>query len=338
MPLADISLLQEFTCIDPTALLSIGNSSSGPGIIYERNGPSTNNVQSTTLAPTEPGLYHLTVFNQSSGCQSVDSMVLLLPEAPYGLEADIEIPICAGDFSGSLLVTNVSGGTPVYMYSLNGDPLTANPFYGELMSGNYTIEVVDTKSCSNSQSFIIQDGQSLTIDVGANIEPDLGDSVILNANVSLPWSQIDSIVWSPGVHLSCTHCTNPTFYGFFNEVITATVYANGCIDEDMLIIRVDMDALVYIPNVFSPNGDNVNDLVTVYADPGVKRVVVFEIFDRWGNNVFINADFLPNEPRFGWDGRFRDIMMNLAVFAYRAVVELVNGRQVTHKGNITLAR
>jgi gliding motility-associated-like protein len=100
---------------------------------------------------------------------------------------------------------------------------------------------------------------------------------------------------------------------------------------------VELDFDVYIPNVFSPNGDDKNDIVTVYADENVRRVVYLEIFDRWGNMVFKASDFPPNDPAFGWDGTFRNIPMNPAVFAYVAKVELINGVQVPYK-DITLIR
>jgi len=167
---------------------------------------------------------------------------------------------------------------------------------------------------------------------------ELGDSIILNANVSLPWSQIDSIVWASGDHLSCTHCTNPTLYGLFDEIISATVYASGCVDQDQLSLHVDVVADVYIPNVFSPNDDYINDYVTVYADPRVKQVVYLEIFDRWGNQVFVATNFQPNDPLLGWDGTFKNKPMNPAVFAYIAKVELINGVQIPFKGDITLLR
>jgi len=123
-----------------------------------------------------------------------------------------------------------------------------------------------------------------------------------------------------------------------NETITATVYAGGCLDQDALSIRVDIDADIFVPNVFSPNGDGINDHVTVFTDKRVKKVVYLEIFDRWGNMVFKANDFAPNDPLKGWDGTFKDKPMNPAVFAYIAQVELINGQTINKKGDITLVR
>ena len=135
-----------------------------------------------------------------------------------------------------------------------------------------------------------------------------------------------------------SYCINPVLYGLQSDVVTATVYSGGCIDQDMLNVRVDVDANIYIPNVFSPNDDGINDYVTIFTDHRVRRIVYFEIFDRWGNQVFVGKDFLPNDPLKGWDGSFKGKVMNPAVFAYIARVELINGDQVDRKGDITIVR
>jgi gliding motility-associated-like protein len=261
-----------------------------------------------------------------------------LPDVPSDMLVDIVIPNCAGDASGSITVTDVTGGTPPYMYSLDGgDPQDSNVFE-DLFAGTYSVAVVDANGCSYSSSYTIADGQEFTIDIGPDIDLELGDSVILWADISLPWPQIDSLVWTPADILSCTLCTNPVLYGLYTATVTATVYSGGCIDQDMLTVRVDVDADIYIPNVFSPNDDGINDKVTVFTDHRVKRVVYLEIFDRWGNQVFKGEDFEPNDPDLGWDGTFKGKKMNPAVFAYTAQVELLNGETLSRKGDITLLR
>jgi gliding motility-associated-like protein len=337
-PAANIGLLEPFSCIDSVAMLDIGTSDTGDTISYVWNGPSISNVNTLVIEPTEPGQYILKVTNDLTGCEALDTIQLVLPDEPDGLDVDIDLPVCFGDSSGSVLVTNVTGGTPAYLYSLNGDDLTADPLFENLLAGTYMIEVVDGNGCTYGETFVVPDGQLLTIDIGPDIDLDLGDSVILWADVSFPWSQVDSLVWAAGDHLSCTHCFTPTLYAIEDEVISATVYSGGCMASDSLRLRVDVDADVYIPNVFSPNDDGINDHVTVFADPRVRKVVFLEIFDRWGNQVFVGHDFLPNDPVLGWDGTFKNKPMNPAVFAYVAKVELINGQQVSFKGDITLLR
>ncbi|MEO5906678.1 MAG: gliding motility-associated C-terminal domain-containing protein [Saprospiraceae bacterium] len=337
-PLADIDVLEIFTCLDETAMLDIGLSDTGSDITYEWNGPQINGVSATMIEPIQPGVYILTVASSTTGCVAFDTVLLELPKLPTDVDVDIEIPLCQGDVSGTLTINSVVGGIPVYTYSLNGDTAQFIPFFEGLEAGNYVLTVVDANGCEYQESFTMPDGVLLTIDIGPNIDIVLGDSIQLNANVSLPWNLIDSIVWASGDHLSCTHCIDPTLYGLLDEIITATVYAGGCVAEDQISVRVDVDADVYIPNVFSPNGDDINEWVTVFASDNVKKVVYLEIFDRWGNMVFRNTDFLPNIESLGWDGTFKNKPMNPAVFAFIAKVELINGQHLPFKGDITLLR
>jgi len=338
LPLADINIAEIITCIDSSALLDIGTSSSGPGIMYVWSGPDINNLITQTLETSVPGQYYLDVINENTGCAARDTVALAAPMEPQDLTAFIELPLCAGDPSGTITIDSVTGGTPVYMYSINGGMPQSSPIFEDLYAGVYSIAVVDANGCVYAESYTVADGIELTIDIGPDIELELGDSITLWADVSLPWSQIDSIVWTPIDILSCTYCINPELYGLQSDVVTATVYSGGCIDQDMLNVRVDVDANIYIPNVFSPNGDGINDYVTVFTDHRVRRIVYFEIFDRWGNQVFVGKDFLPNDPLKGWDGSFKGKMMNPAVFAYIARVELINGDHVDRKGDITIIR
>ncbi|MEO6130994.1 MAG: gliding motility-associated C-terminal domain-containing protein, partial [Saprospiraceae bacterium] len=338
LPFIEIRLVQQFTCQDSTAIIDIGSSEVGSDINYEWNGPLTNGVTSDSIEPTLPGWYYLTVANSATGCSALDSILLQLPALPIGVQANIMVPLCAGDLSGSLMIDSVTGGTPLYMYSINGMPSQTSPLFTDLQAGNYSVVVTDANGCSFEEAFTVPDGQVLDINIGQDIQLVLGDSAQLSAIVNLPWSQIDSIVWASGIHLSCDHCIDPTLYGLLNEIISATVYAGSCVDSDQISIRVDVDANVYIPNVFSPNGDGINDWVTVFADDRVRKVVYLEIFDRWGNQVFVANNFVPNEPTLGWNGTFKNLPMNPGVFAYVAKVELINGVQIPFKGDITLLR
>jgi gliding motility-associated-like protein len=319
-------------------MLDIGSSDTGTGFHFVWNGPLIHNATSTIIEPISPGLFYLTVFNDVSGCVARDSLLLELPDSPSEAPSDIIAPMCTGDMSGIISVSEVTGGTPPYLYSLDGSTYQASPLFENLLAGDYHLTVVDANGCMYEENISMPDGQFLSLNIGADIDIQLGDSIQLSATVSLPWSQIDSIIWGPADMLSCTNCMNPQLHGLLNGIITAVIYAGSCVDQDQVTLSVDIDVAVYIPNVFSPNGDGKNDHITIYGDARVKKVVYLEIFDRWGNQVFVANNFLPNDPILGWDGTFRNKPLNPAVFAYIAKVELVNGMVVPFKGDITLMR
>jgi len=93
---------------------------------------------------------------------------------------------------------------------------------------------------------------------------------------------------------------------------------------------------VFVPNIFNPNGDGVNDMVTVYANKNVVMVKEWLIFDRWGEVVHQGYDFLPNSDDNGWDGMFKGRMADQNVYTYMLTVQDDFGRESASAGTITL--
>lgn len=113
---------------------------------------------------------------------------------------------------------------------------------------------------------------------------------------------------------------------------------DDCGNEEICILPVEIlpEMKVFVPNIFTPDGDGFNDLVTVYANKNVVKVNEFIIYDRWGEVVFRGLDFFPNDENFGWNGRFKGRMADINVYSYFAEVEDDFGRVQKHTGTITL--
>lgn len=90
-------------------------------------------------------------------------------------------------------------------------------------------------------------------------------------------------------------------------------------------------ASVFVPNVFSPNGDGYNDIMRVRGK-GIEDLQ-FIIFNRWGEKVFESTDI-----NAGWDGTYKGEPMNLSVFVYVLKGKFKNGELIDEKGNFTLLR
>ena len=115
--------------------------------------------------------------------------------------------------------------------------------------------------------------------------------------------------------------------------------AYGCSSIDTIEILgstiecVDIESHYYVPNIFSPNGDNENDILYVYG-ANIEEFN-FVIYDRWGEKVFET-----NSLTYGWDGTYRGKLMNTDVFVYYIEVKYQSdpNNTVSEKGNITLIR
>jgi gliding motility-associated-like protein len=339
IPDADAGPSQVLTCEDDDVLLDAGNSSTGPGFVYIWNGPGVVDVPGLTILVNRPGWYELLVMNLTNGCADMDSVEVTMVDVLSGAEIDVTHPTCFTDSTGQIVIGEISGGTPPYLYSLDGILFQDSAVFDGLAPGTYTVVIRDSLNCEWQTTVVINARIDLTLNIGPDLDLVVGDSIQLFANYSPPLD-LDSIVWSPGNVLSCTHCLNPVLTVPIVDtfVITATIYFGDCIAVDQLIVRVKDDYTLFVPNVFSPNDDYINDYVTVFSNDVNAIVLEFEIFDRWGEKVFRGTDFPVNVPELGWDGRFKGQYMNPAVFVYVAKVRFTNNTIRVISGDITLVR
>ena len=98
------------------------------------------------------------------------------------------------------------------------------------------------------------------------------------------------------------------------------------------------NAEVYVPNVFSPNYDGLNDKFTVYSNDEVKIIDRLRIYDRWGEFIFELNNFPPNNTNYGWDGTFRNKPENPGVYVYTVDWTDLDGTKRKLSGDVTLLK
>ncbi len=146
-----------------------------------------------------------------------------------------------------------------------------------------------------------------------------------------PASNSRQYFWSPATGLSDTSAARP----FATPTETTTFYLR-VIDEyvqesfDTITLEV-VHCDIFIPNIFSPNNDNLNDVLYVRGE-GIAQLS-FVVFNRWGEKVFES-----NDPHQGWDGKFKGKQAETGVYVYMVNVTLENGMTVKRSGNVTLVR
>ncbi len=340
-PVADAGTPFSMDCYGATANLDGSGSSGAPVLNFQwtsADGLILNGSASVSPLIGEPGTYVLLVTNPANGCSDIDEVVVS-PISPT-VSGTIHQPPCYGD-KGSFVIDSVHGGKPPVMFSIDdGQHFSTQTYYGNLQPSAYTLLVQDAEGCSTTMQFEIEAAEELIIVVDPQVTVLLGDTYQFDAQVNMPDSLITSVLWTPSTWLSCVDCLNPVATPFLTtryevEVITD----NGCRDRAPVQLIVDRRVDVYIPNIFSPDQDGHNDIFTVFADPvRVPKVRSLLVFSRWGELVFEQYDFVPNNAALGWDGRHRGEPMNPAVFVWYAVVEFVDGTEALYKGDVTLER
>lgn len=117
-------------------------------------------------------------------------------------------------------------------------------------------------------------------------------------------------------------------YSFDKEgdhLITLTS-PEGC--DSLVLLHLDYFN-VFFPNVFSPNNDGINDVFTIFSEPGLVDNVDLTIFDRWGGIISIGED---------WDGKFNYEFVDGGVYVYLANVRMNDGVVRQFSGSVTVVK
>jgi gliding motility-associated-like protein len=104
------------------------------------------------------------------------------------------------------------------------------------------------------------------------------------------------------------------------------------------LLEIKHKGTVYLPNVFTPNGDGINDKFIVYSSNEINMIDRLRIYDRWGELLFELSNFPPNDPLYGWDGNHDGLKMMPAVFVYTVEWTDYTGEKHLEKGDVTLLR
>jgi gliding motility-associated-like protein len=143
--------------------------------------------------------------------------------------------------------------------------------------------------------------------------------------------------WMPTEGLSCSDCLEPTITEYLHDSYQLTVTNDyGCITTITIHVREKKLTSVNIPNIFSPSSrDGNNDYFTLYGNENVVLINEMYVYDRWGNLVYSNNNFLPNDPYQGWDGLFNGESVVNGVYVYLFKVTTNEGQILTFAGDIT---
>ena len=177
----------------------------------------------------------------------------------------------------------------------------------------------------------------LTLNGIKNMTLQNGDSIKLMPNVNnnnnnLTW------LWSPPIGLSCTNCATPTLTPLSKNRYHLTVRDKqfGCMASDSFFVNIILCTKVYIPNAFSPNDDNLNDVFTAYGSDCAKGIKKMSIFNRWGNLVYSVENTALGSVAQGWNGKYNGKALPMGVYVYVIEIEYGNGTSSIFSGDVNL--
>ena len=236
----------------------------------------------------------------------------------------------AGDGNADVFEWQAADGLPLYV---GPDPLAV-----------VAPEMTDTYRLIGTRSTCTPDTAYVAVEVRGNFEYQLLDEYVVypGETFTVPLTIADgqqvTVQWSPANDLSCTSCTSPVIHIDSNAVLflQLTDPVLGCSIADTVLLRVPDEcsgAFAYVPNVFSPNGDGVNDVLQIHSRK-YNELASFSVFDRWGNQVYRTSDI-----GFAWDGTVDGeyLLPGVYVFSMHLVCP-IDGSSVYRSGDITVVR
>lgn len=327
---------------DGSANISIGGGSNGYQVSW--TGPVNGNIALSEagnfpIQNLPEGTYDI-LLADANGCTSSCSFTLAAPQGCNLMANPTGIAAICGTNIGSIFLDGIDGGDGFYEYSLDGDTynLVGDFPFSIAVTANerYTIWLQDGDGCPSSWDVFVPAAREYILDLGMDQTIRLGDSIRINPQlnffpVGAIWSDSTSISAIDGLNVYA----RPTQT---TEYTLTMVDSLGCTATDNIRIIVDRQDAVFVPSAFSPNNDGINDALTIFTDNSVVGVNRFLVFDRWGEPVFENYDFLPNDPSEGWNGLHRNEKANTGVYIYLVEVTKADGAQVLFKGDVSLLR
>lgn len=236
--------------------------------------------------------------------------------------------ICEND-SIQISVTPGAGGPYTVQWTPTDHIRNSNserPIIYPLTSRYYSVTLTDTAGCSVSDSLLVM----------VNPLPDPGldrqYTLLLGNSLSLDVNAGDSIYWAPFKGIDSIHSFHPVFTPDRSTLYRYYIVdSNGCQYRDSLYMLIKQCTDLDIPNIFTPNGDGVNDNFTINRIL-IEKMIKLVIFNRWGEKVFESQDIHST-----WNGTYNGNPLPMDSYTW-VLTGICDGAEFTESGNVTLVR
>ncbi|WP_430402526.1 gliding motility-associated C-terminal domain-containing protein [Fluviicola sp.] len=295
-------------CGGNNIVLQVNVTNGAPTYSYLWSTSPNDTLNQVTVTPTAPTLYNVSV---SDICVTVDTNVLVdfyfVPTAQFVSDAQSGCSPLNINFSNDLAITNLQNCTWTFSDgqtfngcgSLNATfttpgcydvTFTANTTDGCPVTGNF------------SSAVCVYDNPVANYTYSPQLPSEL-DNTVQFTNLSYGGSTFD---WTFGTTYGTSTSEDPshTFHGVrADETVNICLIVTsefGCSDTICRPIKFYGDFLVWVPNTFTPDGDEFNnEFKPVFSKDRLIENYNLMIYNRWGEVIFESHD-----PEFGWDGTY----------------------------------
>jgi len=305
-------------------------------------------TNSNQLTVTESGNYIVIITVGSCTKASPASVVTLTTPPVSSVAAASNLTnnaVCAGE-NIVFTATPTNGGTnPTYQWRINGgdvaganqstfttNSLTSGDAVSVVMTADLTCATPVTSNdvvvTVNALPTVTFTGVDVTVDNNNQVTIDEGSSVTINLTGAA------SYAWTPNTGISSLSNDGAEAVlapsSTITYIITATS-AEGCVSNgnDTLQVVVRPNTDIFIPSLFSPNGDGKNDRFVVRGS-GIRNID-FRVFDRSGNLIYQTTS-VDEAMNTGWDGTKNGVNQPIGMYTWSINGLFVDGRKISFKG------
>lgn len=317
-PVLTLQVSEDTICTGEQVQLMVTSSINGTTYVW--NDGTTQPVR--IVSPASNSVYSV-VGTSPNGCtDSKTASVLVIPQ----LEATISgaTSFC----EGSSTTLSVTGNVPGMVFTWTPAETTGQTLVVNQSGVGWVYVEGAYHGCPvGTDSIFMTVSPNPVVAVPDDFQVCPGEPVTATVSSNVPNS---SFVWTPGNLSGATntlHATTSTMYYVYAQ--------NGsCVSEvDSFYIDISQACFLEVPNIFTPNGDQVNDYFSLVSYSGIASLQI-DIVNRWGNPV---RSF--SKPDFQWDGKDETGKeMAEGVYFYRLTAVLGSGQELVKQGFIEVLR
>lgn len=307
---------------------------------YPLAGLNDSTIANPIASPLQSTNY-IAYVKDAAGCMHTEHTQIIVHGAPKPDTITTTNAVC-GTKLGTLTITPNYHN---YAYTYNiGNGATTVTNITNILPGTYTLTTTDYAGCTYQNIFSISEVNPVTANF--SIQTATSNYIApLYVSFSNNTTGATNYTWYFPTTIATTYNTNYTFNDAGTYTVTLIAYNNlqQCADTatQTIIVLPQDTAGIFIPNVFSPNNDNINDLFEVKTKNA--SIELFEIYDRWGVIVFKSEIKNLTSEIISWAGRTTSGMeCNAGTYFYVIKIKLDENyskvKTKEYKGFITLVR
>ncbi|MEQ1732116.1 MAG: gliding motility-associated C-terminal domain-containing protein [Bacteroidia bacterium] len=323
-PTFALASAQTLICEDSSAVLTATGALTNVYTWSPATGLSTTTGATVTATPVVKITYTVVASDPATSCVKKDSITITTKPKPLA-DAGKNVAIC----EGKKIKLSAAGGQK-YTWSPKlglSDSTIFNPVASPQSTTTYNV-LVELNGCVDTANV------QVTILATSPIQA-YGDTTILigeSTQIVVQGATTGTYTWTPSTEIPCITCMqNNVKPKETTRFIVTYVDLNGCIQKDTVLVNVNTDYGIYVPNAFTVDGNNLNDLFKPIVW-GVKSYEL-KVFDRWGLLVYDGS-----ETQQGWKGDKNGVDAPQDVYIYALDVLTNKGSRVRKTGTITMLR